>query len=198
VSVEFEDLPALWRSRKGPAGAGLSAALPEEIVERSRKLEAVVRRRDRLETAVALAIAPFFAAVVVLGTSAAGRLGALILALSCLFIPLRLAHARRLFRPAPRDLSLRAFLAAERERLLAQRRLLRSILWWYLLPLGIGVVLLFGSRSSALATGIYGVVVVALYAGIYRLNQRAVATELDPRLAEMDEMLRAVAEEPEA
>lgn len=195
--MEFEDLPALWRSRKEPASQE-SAGLPARIVERSRKLEALVRRRDRLETGVALAIAPFFAAVLVLSTSSVGRIGAAILVLSCVFIPLRLARARRLFRPAGPDSPLRDFLAAERERLLAQRRLLRSIVWWYLLPLGIGVVLLFGSRSSALATAVYAAIVLALYAGIYRLNQRAVATELDPRLVEVDEMLRALAEEPQA
>jgi hypothetical protein len=193
MSVEFEDLPALWRSRRD---AGVPAGLPDQIVERSRKLEATVRRRDRLETAVALAIAPFFAAVVVLGTSTVGRIGAALLALSCLWIPLWLARARRRFRPAPRDLSLRAFLSEERGRLLDQRHLLRTILWWYLLPLGIGVVLLFGSRSSALATAVYAAVVAALYWGIHRLNQRAVATELEPRLAEVDELLRAVCEEP--
>lgn len=192
--MEFENLPALWRTRIGSADAA-TAELAAQIVDRSRSLAAGVRRRDRLETVISLAIAPLFAAVVVLGTSATGRLGAAILTASCLFIPIRLAHARRLFRPAGPDLSLRAFLGEERERLLAQRRLLRTVLWWYLLPLGAGVVLLFGSKAQWLGTAVYSAVVIALYWAIHRANQKAIATQLEPRLADVDGMLRAIADE---
>jgi hypothetical protein len=156
-----------------------------------------VRRRDRLETVVALAIAPFFAAVVVLGTDSVARLGAAILTVSCLGIPLRLAHARRGFRGARRDRPLKTFLREERERVLAQVHLLSTVLWWYLLPLGVGVVMVFSGARSPMATTIYAAVVAVLYGGIYWLNQRAIATELKPRLEEIEAMLGAVLEEPE-
>lgn len=194
--MEFEDLPTLWRARKGAPDAPAPSDVLAQIVERSGRLDALVRRRDRLETAVALAIAPFFALVVVLGTHTVGRLGAAILTLSCLGIPLRLARARRGFRGARRDRPLTTFLREERERVMAQVHLLRSVLWWYLLPLGVGVIMLFSGTRSLKATTIYAGVVAAVYWGIYRLNQRAVATELEPRLAEIDEMLRGVSDEP--
>jgi hypothetical protein len=48
-----------------------------------------------------------------------------------------------------------------------------------------------------MATTIYAAVVAVLYGGIYWLNQRAIATELKPRLEEIEAMLGAVLEEPE-
>jgi hypothetical protein len=195
MTMEFEDLPALWRARKGTPDAAAPFDRLAQIEERSRRLDALVRRRDRLETAVALTIAPFFAAVVVWGTHGVGRLGAALLTLSCLWIPLRLAHARRSFGAAPRDRSLKSFLHEERARVQAQVRLLRTIIWWYLLPLGVGVVLLFSGARSLVATTVYAAFVAALYGGIYALNRRAVATELEPRLEEIGALLAAVDDE---
>jgi hypothetical protein len=192
MAMMFEDLPALWRSRH----AEMDTPSPEQVLrrveERSRRLEGIVRRRDRLETAVALAIAPFFAAVVVLALHPLTRIGAAILTVSCLAIPLRLASSRRAFGPGRADRTTAEFLRDERERVLAQKRLLRTVLWWYLLPLGIGVVLLFGGMRPLADATLYAVAVVILYGAIYVLNQRAVATELDPRLAELETLLAAL------
>jgi hypothetical protein len=64
--------------------------------------------------------------------------------------------------------------------------------------LGIGVVLLFSGVRSGQATAIYAVIVAVVYWGIYHLNQRLVASELDPRLAELDALLADEAEASEA
>lgn len=190
----FDELPARWQTRGDGAGEAAPEELARRVFEQSRRLEGLVRRRDRLETAVALAIAPFFAAVVWLSPHLLARVGAALLTVSCVAIPFRLARARRGFAPGAADRPLLTFLHEERERVSAQRRLLRSIFWWYLLPLGIGVVLLFSGVRSGQAAAIYAVIVAVVYWGIYHLNQRLVASELDPRLAELDALLAAEAE----
>jgi hypothetical protein len=192
--MTFEELPQFWQN------AGSTGPVPEtvlrEVAQRSRALETTVRRRDRVEGGVALLLAPVFAACAVYAAHPVGRAGAVILALACLAIPLRLRAARSVFTPGALDRPFHAFVRAERERVRAQVELLRSVLWWYLLPLGVGVVLFFsGGTRSLPASAVYAVVVALFYAWLYRLNQQAVDAELLPRLLQLDAVLQSLDED---
>jgi hypothetical protein len=77
--------------------------------------------------------------------------------------------------------------------------LLKNVLWWYLLPIGAGLTILLGQIGlffvraqipgdvwiKFLAYVVFGIV---FFYGVYRLNQRAVEKELQPRKAELEEM----------
>lgn len=195
--MQFEELPTLWRRRPSPPAACGPADLVSRLAERSRTLDAQVRRRDRLEIGVALALVPVFGAAAVLSPILVSRVGAAILALTCLAIPWRLLAARRGVPSSPLDRPLVDFAREERERVLAQRRLLASIVWWYLLPLYVGIVLIVGGVQPLGRTAAYAVVSAAVYAGIYALNRRAIANELDPRLTELGELLADADCEPD-
>src|SRR5262249_33614033 len=78
----------------------------------------------------------------------------------------------------------------------AQSRLLGSIIWWYLLPLGMGILICtwgsFGGGLGSLTFNlIYTIGVIALYAYIYRLNQRARTQQLLPIEAQLESLLRS-------
>jgi len=87
--------------------------------------------------------------------------------------------------------------------------LLKNIFWWYLLPPGIGMALVGAETayqawqlSGSLLTGvaftmIFYLGVVAVYVFIYWLNQRAVRNELEPRMRELEDLLRNL-QEPDA
>src|SRR5205807_7415437 len=66
-------------------------------------------------------------------------------------------------------------------------------LWWYLLPLGIGIlVCTWGSPSGGLGYNIgYTIFVIALYGFIYWLNQRARAKQLVPLEAQLQSLLHS-------
>ena len=78
--------------------------------------------------------------------------------------------------------------------------LLKNVLWWYLLPPGIGFVAfslgMVVSTMRDLGGGLFGLSICAgvigffvfVFVGVYRLNQRAVRKELLPRKAELDEL----------
>jgi len=79
--------------------------------------------------------------------------------------------------------------------------LLRNVMWWYLLPLYVPMVLFFGwsmldapgpifMRLWALQIPI--AFVTALYAGIYWLNQTAVKKSLEPRRKELEEIMNGL------
>lgn len=76
-----------------------------------------------------------------------------------------------------------------------QVRLLRSVLWWYLAPLALSLMLIHvdGAKSGRVHFDgrllFSSVVAVAVFFGVWKLNQRVVRTDLEPRLREFEKML---------
>jgi thiosulfate reductase cytochrome b subunit len=79
--------------------------------------------------------------------------------------------------------------------------LLRNVFWWYLLPfqVGIGALICSVSWQARLAglTVIMGLAGFALVCGllgwgVYRLNQSAVRTTLEPRRQELETLLSSL------
>jgi hypothetical protein len=191
MSMEIEDLRGAWR-RQGEEGAAAdSSAELRRVRERAEELSKTVARRDRLETLVAVALLPVFAWLAFRTSLPVSKAGAAIIAVACVLIPLRLRWARG-SSPDP-TLPTTDFLRRERERVQTQARLLRSVLYWYLAPLGIGVVLFVGGSPVAVAWKVaYAVIVTAFFGWVLHLNHRAVATELEPRLRELDLILASL------
>lgn len=184
---DFDAARGAWR-RDDPVPPGEPARLLDAARVRLAAMDRAIRRRDRLESAVALVLAPIFAVVAWRTPHLVSAAGATILAAACLFIPVHLRRARRL--PGDRGGPLVATVRAELARVHAQERLLRTVLWWYLLPLGLGVLLLVGGApvSTSFKT-IYGALVVAFGGYLYVLNRRAVRADLEPVSRELTEWL---------
>jgi hypothetical protein len=106
-----------------------------------------------------------------------------------------LRRARTGHSPPDADRPVAEALRVEREKLDEQIRVLDTVLWWYIAPLAVGILLVVGGDAglSWFTLG-YGAVVVALGAGAYYLNQREVRTHLRPRRAKLTRMLRRVEE----
>ena len=124
------------------------------------------------------------------------RLGDLIVIGSSIFVAWKLIYTRRKTPPASPEATVVESLQAELKAVRAQSRLLGSILWWYLLPLGVGIlVCTWGSAYGGLADNIgnivYTIFVIALYAFIYRLNQRARGKQLLPLEAQLESLIRS-------
>jgi CubicO group peptidase (beta-lactamase class C family) len=83
-------------------------------------------------------------------------------------------------------------LRCELRKVQVQIDLLRSILWWYLLPLGVGVVVYNRGIAGSLWAWIsYVAFVIALFVFIYWLNQRAVRKTLLPLKSEIEALLHS-------
>jgi hypothetical protein len=178
--VRFDDLAGAWQ-RRG-AGEAPPAEPSRQLVavrEKARALEIAVRRRDRVETLVAILLLPIFGTFAVVASDLLARVGAAIVAAACVAIPLILRRARR--RAPDLGLPVATFLRLELEFVVRQRRLLLTVPLWYLAPLGIGVILFFaGGSPSPWLTAAYAAVVVIFFGALWRLNRRAVTTQLEP------------------
>ncbi|HVY69629.1 MAG TPA: hypothetical protein VHH73_06845 [Verrucomicrobiae bacterium] len=189
-----DELKTLWQRQPlgdiAPSAAQLLAAMGKKTTRLRRILDA----RDLRELwACAFIVIIFGIFYFTVYRSPVSRLGDLIVIGSSIFIAWRLVYARRSNPPAPPGATVVESLRADLNAVRAQSRLLGSILWWYLLPLGIGVlVCIWGSPGGGLIfkTG-YTLFVIVLYALIHRLNQRARSGQLLPIEAQLESLIRS-------
>ncbi len=120
------------------------------------------------------------------------RLGDLIIIASTIFIAGKLIHARRSNPAAPPGATIVESLRAELKAVRTQSRLLGSVLWWYLLPGFIGlVVATWGMGLDPYLNIVCTLLFIAVDAFIYWLNQRARATQLLPIEAQLESLLHS-------
>jgi hypothetical protein len=183
--MDFDQLGETWRRRGGAGGSPVKAL--EAVQQRATSLRRIVRRRDRIEIGVALLMLPLFGWLAIASRNDVSRAGAAIVAVACALIPFRLRAARRPESDPGQPLLVR--LRQELSQVEAQDRLLSSVAWWYLAPLGVGVILFVGGTASRTWGAVYAVVVIAVYTWLYHLNRRAVVTELQPRARELQDWI---------
>ena len=174
---------------------------PEQLVSAMQKQTTQLRRtllaRDARELAAcAVVILIFGIYYFTLSHTLMARLGDLIVIGSSIFIAWKLVHARRSHPSAPPGATVVESLRAELGAVRAQSQLLGSILWWYLLPLALGLFVgiwgSFGGGFGGLVGGIiYSIFVIALYAWIYRLNQRTRSQRFLPLEAQLESLIRS-------
>jgi hypothetical protein len=190
--TELDDYRNAWRQLGSPdaAPSATTAGSRRETAQIQRaaaRLDTLVRLRDRGETVVALLLLPVFTWLAYATPHALSRAGAIIIALCCLIVPLRLRRARR----PPPDLTrpLALAIADEVARIEAQRDLLNGLFWWYAGPLWLGVTLFIIGPLDVAPAVLVTLVTTLLMAWLVYRNRALVRDELDG----WSEELRSVA-----
>lgn len=203
--MNFDHCQQLWATQSTPApndGATNTtagdAALLKRIRADARRFERTIFWRDAREILAALFVSAVFARI----AWAAHREGSpswpcwlaatLPLGVAIHLLVDRLRHRRP--RPIPG-----AAILDELDHSLAslrhQARLLRTVFWWYLLPLGMSGTLLalqvFLYAPTPLPVRIFSAITALLIIGLVhiwigRLNRRTLKTQLEPRIAELE------------
>jgi CubicO group peptidase (beta-lactamase class C family) len=185
-------LKKLWQEQQFDA----SPALPDEkqmvaMKRKMKKFDRTISWRDARESLAAIFIIIWFGRAYFKEDALLTKAGCIILVLSSVFIcwyPIR--KKQRVPKAAP-DASMTEALQCELEKVEVQIRLLRSILWWYLLPLMAGALVFHAGTQPSLSSNLgYSAFVVALSVFIYWLNQRAVKKSLLPLKNELETSLR--------
>jgi len=194
--MKWEALQTSWQSANGTVEEAQLKQWVQAAKDRDRNLHRIVRRRDILETSIALLLVPVFGffAWFFLGKGMwVAAFGSALLVAGCLYIPWRLHQARKLQPDPEMSTDMLVYLRAERDATEAQYLLLKGILRWYLGPIGVAVILLyFGVQGWSLSTLYYTLLVLGLYGVIYLLNQKAAARKIAPRIEQIDEQIRAL------
>ncbi len=192
-----EELKKLWQQQPlrdpVPSPAQLISAMQSKTTQLRRTLLA----RDVRELVACVIVGVVFGIYFFINRAPIARLGALITVAGSIFIAWKILHARRTTPPAKPDATVVESLRAELHSVRTQSQLLRSVLWWYLLPLAVGtLVFVWGTPFNNLVFSlVFGVVftlfTLALDVFIYRLNQRAVSKQLLPVEAQLQSLLHS-------
>ncbi|MDB6034209.1 MAG: Beta-lactamase [Verrucomicrobiales bacterium] len=184
-------LKKLWQEQRFDA----SRSLPDEkeiaaMKRKMKKFDRTISWRDGRESLAAIFIIIWFGRAFFKVPAPLAKVGCVILVLASVFIcwyPIR--KKRRVAKAAP-DAPMTQALQCELEKVEVQIRLLRSIVWWYLLPLMAGALVFHFGMQPSLSSNIgYSAFVVALSVFIYWLNQRAVEKQLLPLQRELEATL---------
>lgn len=180
--MNASELEHLWQRQQpiklSPENIAQIAATVDKV---DRKFRRKIWWRDLLEIGAALVAAAFFGLV--------GQTWLRWLAVaSCLFVVAWIIRSRLIVRPVreiPSVIERLQQMILETE---MQIQLLRSILWWYLLPYAVAI---FAIVLDSIVRDswnfnlpfllIFGSVTAAMYVAIYWLNQRALRKKLGPR-----------------
>ncbi|HEY3963219.1 MAG TPA: DUF3887 domain-containing protein [Planctomycetaceae bacterium] len=187
-----DELKALWRQqplREPAPAAQLIAAMQKKTTLLRRCLDARDRRELLACVFVIIVFGSFYFTVY---REPIPRLGDLIVIGSTIFIAWKLVHTRRTTPPAPPGATIVESLGAELNSVRAQSRLLGSVLWWYLLPGFIGLLIATWGLQIDLSAKIFSTLFfIAVDAIIYRLNQRERSKQLLPLEAQLESLLRS-------
>ena len=182
--MTFDELQKTWQSQQENYKLKIEPAILLREVQRNQKsFESTIFWRDVREVGIALLCGAVF-----LYFGIKSELWPLyLLAILCLWVSVFIVVDRRKQKrnqPCPSD-SLFDYANSSLGQINHQIWLLKNVLWWYVAPIGVGLIIWFGSRSSLIDI----VVVIFLSLGVYWLNQRAVRKELQPRKEELEELL---------
>ena len=170
-------------------------ALPDErqiamIKRKMKDFNRIIFWRDFQESVVAIFLVIGFGVAFFYVSTLLARIGCVIIVLASTFVGWYLFHRKRRAARVDLDATIIQTLQYELRKIEAQIELLRSVLWWYILPLSIGaVVFYFGLQSLLLSRVVFLLFMMALNTWIYRLNQRAVEKTLLPLKHEVKTLL---------
>lgn len=127
------------------------------------------------------------------------RLGVVVVIAALMLVAVKLHRARRMRGAVGMEQPVALVLKDERSKIDAQIRLLESVLWWYLGPIWLGVVMIIAGRAGASwLTLACAAVVTLLSLALYRLNVHAARRYLRPRRDELSQLLAEVDPSSEA
>ena len=192
--MNFETLQQRWQQQETRSQVKVDASLILQEVRRNhRSFEAMIFWRDFREIGAALFVAVF---IIIHGRDWTDWL--LALAGTGVGIFLLRDHLRqRKQRPRASE-DLRLYVQHSLGEVRHQSWLLRNVLWWYLLPLMVPMLISIAVQADTVRQGVrQSVVIVVMTWLIYKLNQHAVRKQLVPREQELERLLAGIDEPPE-
>jgi hypothetical protein len=173
--------------------------LPRSSDDILRLVKSDAKRFDRrilfrdLREMIAAGIAAVLIAPGAVHASLLTRLGVVVVIAALVLVAVRLHRARRTRSAAGMDRPVARVLKEERGKIDAQIRLLETVLWWYVGPIWLGVIMIIAGRvGTSWLTLASAAVVTLLSWALYRLNVHAARQHLRPRRDELSRLLAEV------
>jgi len=196
--MDLDNLKKIWKQQKSSNNYEYSQSeLIMLINNKMISLEEKVRSRDRLEIIACIVVIICFGITFFTTESIWKQVGSGAIILSGIFIwyKLKSTQVQTLNNEPSLDRPMREYLKLELQSIQKQKKLLRNVAWWYILPMDIGLFLFTMGFNSDFTTKLIYLSLVVLFSGfVWKLNQRAVKRKFDPLLREISEAIQFVKE----
>jgi hypothetical protein len=188
-----DELKNLWQQQPLRVPDISPSQLTSAMQNKTAQLRRTLLGRDVRELLACVVVGVIFGIYLFIFRTPIMRLGALITVAGSIFIAWRILHARRTTPAAKPDATVVESLRAELHSVRTQAQLLRSVGWWYLLPLAVGtLVFVWGMPIDGLGFKIgFTLLTLALDVFIYWLNQWARSKQLLPVEAQLKSLLHS-------
>ncbi len=202
--MKFEDLKSVWNSEDNERLFAFDeSALLKQLETKRSKIDRKLFWRDSLEIGIGAIIILYWLWKAIYPTIAHDNSllsnwnyfasAAIIGAVLSVFIIGRKRQSRR---EEEFDESISGTLRKFISQIDYQITLLRNVVWWYLLPIGLAIVLMVNTGAYGLKTPtqrwVYFGICIVLFAVIYWLNQRAVRTHLIPEKEDLQSLQKTL------
>lgn len=203
--MKLDDLKIGWKAEVEQTSEKIDLTnVIESLKKETTKLDKSVKRRDLLEISIAFLLIPVWVWKLFYSESLIQSVGLWIAILACLFIPYKMLKAKQV--DVPKDDSLLAFLSVEKMKLENQKTLLESIIWWYIAPLMLAIVLITAGGTVNEAgipqineqLAIYYFFCGLLSVAVFFLNKRGAKKQFTPVLEKVNLRIKELIELNEA
>ncbi len=203
--MNLDDFQKSWQSQDAAKTISINAdVLLNEVRRNQKEFHHTILRRDMIEVGVAAVLVPLFTY-----WGWKGQWTSYLVAFGCFVVGAYFLVDRwRQKKKTPNVRgSLKECATASLAEVNHQVWLLKNVLWWYLSPLYVPIIMFFGETAwktqgpagakiiVALTTLFLAGFATVLYAGIYWLNQFAVRKSLEPRRQELEKLLNELGTE---
>jgi hypothetical protein len=190
-----QDLKNIWQSSGNQDRVQFDKTkLIADLELNLNQLKKSIRHRDWREIGVAIMMIPLFGFTAYKIPFMLSKVGAIIIVGWCMLLIVRLVMAKKNKVIMPTE-SYMNYLLKSRAYLQAQKELLDTVLYWYILPSVTGVLLFFmGFGLSTAQRIIFSGVTLGLGIFTYLLNKHAVRKGILPRLHRIDDIIKNLKE----
>ena len=187
-----EELIKIWQSSPNQERIKFEKSrLMLEVQSSMDRLHRSIRYRDLREQIAVAIVIPAFAYTAFAIPPLLSKVASVLIIGWALYILIRLRNAKK-HKPGAFTETYLEYLHKTKDYLLIQKRLLDSVMYWYILP-GMTLTMLFFMGFGVVGRSVqiikYGLGNVALAIVTYFLNKRAVKREFVPRLVKIDELI---------
>ena len=194
--MKLDDLKQDWQQAVKPSPVGEKFDEMIKMLEQeTNKVDKEIKRRDWLEIGIAILLLPVWIYHLPNSESTIQTVGLICAIASCCLVIYTLHKAKQVEKP--KDTSVKAFLETEIDKVKNQKVMLESIVWWYIGPLSLSIVLVtlganvsetgvpIVDRGLVIYYGFLGLLVI----GTYLLNKRGAKKKFGPLLEKLERRL---------
>lgn len=187
-----EELKKIWqRASEETLIQFNQSKLLTEMEQKLKRFDEKIKQRNQTEFIAALIVIPIFMALAYFSSSTTSRMGAGLIVLFGFVVIFKLWHTRRQKNKIDYTTSLKHQLITAKVYVEKEKKLLKTVLYWYILPPFIGGILFTAGRSTnPWMLGFFILFNILVSGHIWRMNQRAIKKHLNPLIKEIDDTLK--------